>query len=97
MNDSVAGECFGLAFVNLTANDSDPEPNYPLNLLAISAGSGGQASAAIVTSSVVEVYFGGQYDITTFTYTVEDSLGATDTATLTVASACQGGGGLPQQ
>ena len=79
--------------VNLTANDSDPEGNYPLALTAISAGSGGAATATIASESSVTVTFGPSGDSTNFTYTVADSLGVTSTGQLTAFTDSCGGGG----
>jgi len=90
VNDSTSGDCFSLKIVNLTANDSDPEQNYPLVLTAISQNSG-QASATIASASSATVEFGPQGDSSSFTYTVEDSLGASSTGHLSVTSSgCSG-------
>lgn len=91
-NDLASGECLQSVTVNLTANDSDPDGNYPLSLTAISAGSGGSASAVVISPSSVSVTFGPAGDFTSFTYTVADSLGATATGQLSVTTAtCEGG------
>jgi hypothetical protein len=89
-----ASGCNGTLFVNLTANDSDPEGHLPLALSAISTNSGG-ASATVVSASTVEVVLGGTaFDQSNFTYMVADSLGATSTGSLSVsAGSCSGGGG----
>lgn len=93
VNDLVSGNCNGWTLVNLTVNDTDPEPNYPLSLVSLSAGSGGDSNASIASSSSVEVFFGPTaWAVTTFTYTVQDSLGATDTGSLSVSTgSCSGG------
>lgn len=90
-NDSVSGQCFLTMTVNLTANDSDPEGNTPLQLTAVSAGTG-QGGATIVSASSVSVDFGGSGDISTVSYTVADSLGATATGNLTIRTTSCGGG-----
>lgn len=79
--------------VNLTANDSDPESNYPLALTAVSAGTG-FGGASIVSNSSVSVDFGPSGDISVVTYTVADSLGATSTGQLTITTSSCGGGGF---
>lgn len=94
-NDLASGQCLTTATVNLTVNDTDPEGNYPLALTAISSGSSGQAFATIVSGSSVSVDFGAQTGVTTFTYTVADSLGATSTGQLEVWTSSCGGGGEP--
>ena len=96
VNNSVSGLCWNVTTVNLTANDSDAEdaPAKPV-LVSISNGAGGQASATIASSSSVYVDFGPLWDITTFTYTVQDSDGAQDSATLSVATSSCGNGGMP--
>jgi len=85
VNDSTSGNCYTLKFVNLTANDSDPEQNYPLNLTAITQNSG-LATASIASASSVVVEFGPQWDSSSFTYTVQDSLGASSTGHLAVTT-----------
>lgn len=95
-NDAASGQCYGSTLVNLTANDTDPDGDYPLSLVSIVQSNTGAATASIFSSSTAEVIFGPNFDFTTFTYTVEDALGATGTATLTVStSSCGGGGGGP--
>jgi hypothetical protein len=91
-----AFDCTGTFFVNLTANNTDPEGNYPLVVTNISRNRGA-AVATIVSSSAVQVDLGGiDLDVTGFVYTVRDSLGATSTGDLTVnAGKCGGGSPLP--
>lgn len=93
-NDSISGPCFATLTVDLTANDSDPENNYPLNLTAVSAGTG-FGSATIVSASSVSVDFGPSGDLSVVTYTVADSLGATSTGQLSIGTTTCGGGGEP--
>lgn len=50
---------------------------------------------ASVSGSYVEVILGPNFDFSSFTYTMRDSLGATDTATLTVSTSSCSGGGIP--
>ena len=94
VNDYTSGPCLWSLTVNLTANDSDPEGNTPLVLQSITKNLG-QSSATKVSNSSVRVDFGSSLGLTTFTYTVADSLGATSTGTLTAeVTSCGGGGGL---
>lgn len=85
--DSSSGVCDTTKTVNLTANDTDPEGNYPLSLVSISRTSGAYAGASVVSASSVSVDFGPFAGTTYFTYTVRDSLGASATGTLTTTSA----------
>ena len=96
-NDSVSGYCFLTASVNLTANDSDVEdsPTKPV-LVSIDGGSGGFAGAYKISNSSVSVDFGPAGDVTTFNYTIRDSVGATATGRLTVYTSSCGGGGIEQ-
>ena len=92
-----ADGCTGTFFVDLTANDTDPEGNYPLVLTNITRNYG-SATATIVSSSTVRVNLSGfEFDVAGFVYTVRDSLGATSTGDLLVSSGpCGGfGGGAP--
>ncbi len=89
-NDAVAGTCFTAITKNLTANDTDPEGNYPLTLTAVGPSSGG-ASAYIVSASSVRVVFGPKWDWSSVSYTVRDSLGATSTGQLSISTmTCSG-------
>lgn len=77
--------------VNLTSNDTDPEGNYPLALQSITWAGGADASATIVSGSSVVAYSGSTDDVTTLSYTVADSLGATATGQLTISTTlCSG-------
>ena len=93
--DFDSGDCLTNSTVNLTGNDTDPELNYPLALTAISLGNGGMATASVLSSSSVSVTLGPSGDLTTFTYTVADSLGATATGQLSVSTTSCGGGEIP--
>ncbi|WP_202392171.1 Ig-like domain-containing protein [Pontixanthobacter gangjinensis] len=88
-SDSATMFCDGISTVNLTANDTDPEGNYPLNLLAISGG--GFATASVASSSSVSVDAGPVNGTTSFFYTVEDSLLASSTGSFTVTTVGCGG------
>ncbi|GMN04227.1 Ig-like domain-containing protein [Erythrobacter sp. MTPC3] len=93
-SDTVSGACLATTFVNLTANDSDPEGNYPLTLTGIVRNSG-NSDALIYSASTVQVDFDNtSWGMSQFTYTVEDSLGASSTGQLTATTGnCGGGGG----
>lgn len=91
--DSASGQCSTSATVNLTANDTDPESNYPLNLISI-VKTAGSASATESSASTITVTFGASGDASSFTYTVADSLGATSTGTFTANTTSCGGGPL---
>lgn len=83
VNDLATAYCNTSTTVNLTANDSDPDGNTPLQLTAITKTSGTGVSASIVSASSVSIspLTSGTK---TFTYTVQDTLGATAQGTLTV-------------
>ena len=68
--------------INVVANDTDPEGNYPLAVVAISRGSFGTSSISGTTSITYNAFggTGGEF----LTYTVRDSLGATSTGLLAV-------------
>lgn len=91
--DFVSGQCFNATTVNLTANDSDPEGNYPLQLISITRTSG-FATATVVSTSSVSVNFASSAGLSTFNYIVQDSLGASATGELNVSTSCGGGGPL---
>lgn len=63
-------------------NDTDPEGNTPLVLLAVTQGSKGTAS--VRAGTYVRYIPSGPTGIDLLTYTVRDSLGATSTGTITV-------------
>jgi chitinase len=77
--DSDSLQCNTSATVNLTANDTDPEGNYPLTLTGIT----GNVDAGIISASSVQVNAGWPGTFTS-TYTVQDSLGNASTGTLTI-------------
>lgn len=89
--DSVTAEACLSATVNVVANDTDPEGNYPLVVTAVSAGTYGVTSLVGTTS--VKYRGSGTSGSETITYTVRDSLGATSTgqlqASVTPGSGCQ--------
>lgn len=86
--------CGSTKLVNLTANDSDPESNYPLVLVSISSFSG--APATILSNSTVQLQTPVQsFTSAVYDYVVRDSLGATSNGFLFVSTggSCGGGGG----
>lgn len=68
--------------INVVANDTDPEGNYPLVVTAVTAGTYGTSSVSGTTSVGYNAFggIGGEF----LTYTVRDSLGATTTGLLAV-------------
>lgn len=98
-SDSFSARCYTGGAVNLTANDTDPENNLPLSLVAVSLVSDpahSETTVSISDASTVIVSMGAKGS-STFSYTVADSLGATSTGTLTAVSTgtlaqCGGGG-----
>lgn len=82
--DSEVVDCFSTVFVNVLANDSDPDGHVPLVMVSIVKTNSGN-SAASVSGNLVQIVAGGtSKKLTSFTYTMRDALGATATATLTV-------------
>ncbi len=67
---------------NVVANDSDPEGNLPLALVDVSPGIRG--SATVLDASTVQYEAFDSTGTDPLTYTVQDSLGASSTGTLTV-------------
>ena len=94
VNDAISGMCSTQNLIDLTSNDSDPDGDSPLTVSAISRTSG-SASVSSATGGIVGVTFGPLFDASTFTYTLRDPSGATDTATLSVTTTSCPGGGLP--
>lgn len=69
--------------VNVVANDTDPEGNYPLSLVGIqSVSPGGYGSATVQSSTHVGFSAGSVGGGVQITYIVQDSLGATSTGIL---------------
>ena len=91
--DNLPLDCFDSLTVNLTANDFDAE-DYPAkpSLVSITR-TAGPASASKISgsSSSVIVSAGGVNGTASFSYTITDSAGATDTGALTVyITGCDG-------
>lgn len=79
--DSLTLPCNETSTVNVTANDSDPEGNYPLTVTAVT--SVPRADATVISASTVQVVAGNP-GTATLTYTVQDSLGNPSTGTINV-------------
>jgi len=80
--------CLPAPAINLTSDDSDPEVNAPLLLTAIGKTDGG-VSAIMVSSSSMRATFGLASDISTFSFSEENSLGAASQSMLTdTSSSC---------
>ncbi len=92
-NNIVGGECGASRIVNVTANDTDPDGHYPLTVTAVVKDSG-DASLISFSGSSISVVLGSEYDSSSFTYTVSDTFGATDTAVLNAVTTSCGGGGI---
>jgi hypothetical protein len=91
--DSLTVAVCQTGFVNVIANDTDPEGNYPLSLVSVSTATKGTASVS--TSTTIEYDAGLHAGAESLTYTVQDSLGATSTGTLNVtitSATCNLGG-----
>lgn len=73
----------GNTYLNVTANDTDPEGNLPLTVIGVTPASG--LSLGITSSSTILIESTGTAGTRTFTYTVSDSLGATAIGTVTVS------------
>jgi hypothetical protein len=70
--------------VNVVANDTDPDGNLPLSLVSATNVSGG-ISVSVVNSTTVQVQSLTQTTgVKSFSYVVQDSLGATANGTGTV-------------
>ena len=84
VNDSLNVPACGTATKNVIANDSDPDNNLPLTLVSVSSAS--QGTATVISSTTVR-YNSDTTSGETLTYTVRDSLGATDTGNLFIGIA----------
>lgn len=82
--------CGTAIIVDVVSNDTDPDGNYPLSL--VSASGGGGILVSVFSSTEVRIVSTGSSSGTkSFTYVVQDSLGAQDTGTgsVTVLAPCQ--------
>lgn len=84
-SDTIGVMCNSHTTLNVTSNDTDPEGNYPLTVTAVTFTSNPVgAEATIASASTLNIYGGIGPGTSTATYTVEDSLGASSTGTLTI-------------
>lgn len=67
---------------NVVANDTDPDGDYPLSLVSVT-GSGGEFT--VLDSQNIQYESFGLTGVKVGTYTVQDSRGATSTATLSIS------------
>jgi YD repeat-containing protein len=72
----------GYTTVDVTANDTDPEGNYPLTVTGVSGGA--SLVLTILSASTIGIESIGASGLKTFTYTVADSLGATATGNVSI-------------
>ena len=87
--DSATVFCNNTAAINLTNNDTDAESDIPLVLTAFGRTMGTSSNGSIVSASSVNIS-ATRSGMSTFTYTVADSRGATATGTLTVSTPSSG-------
>lgn len=81
-NDSISLKACQEKLLNLTANDTDPEGNYPLTVTSV--GQIANAYIEIVSASSVMIYANDMPGGGTVEYTVQDSLGATATGLISI-------------
>jgi hypothetical protein len=81
------GNC-GIVDVGVIANDTDPGGHYPLTLTGVSGATKGAAS--VVNSSTVEYESYGVTGTTTFSYTMQNSIGQTATGSITITITSSG-------
>lgn len=81
--NSIAVMCNSVNTVNVTANDTDPEGNYPLTVTNVTITSG-NAQVYVASASSIEVWGAPLPGPSTATYTVKDSLNASSTGNLTI-------------
>lgn len=72
--------------INVIANDTDADGDYPLTLISVSAPGGGASYYASVESGTTVAWGGSSAGTFDVIYTVRDSRGATSTGTLRVTS-----------
>jgi hypothetical protein len=81
------GKC-GTVYVNVTANDTDPGGNYPLTVTGVSGATKGTAS--VISASTIEYDSLGPTGTTTFSYTVQNSIGQSATGSITITITSSG-------
>ena len=89
-NADYAGSMAMCAFksVNVTANDTDPDGNYPLSLISAT---GIGVDAYVESASTIGIESNTSRGTKTVTYVVADSLGATAIGTVTISVAGSAG------
>lgn len=68
--------------INVIANDTDPEANYPLKVVSITST---QIGASVVNATSIQFVSGSSTGAKSATYTVKASFGATSTGTVSVS------------
>jgi len=81
-NDSISLKSCQEKVLDLTANDTDPEGNYPLTVTSV--GQSDVANFDIISASSIMVYASDKAGGGTVPYTVQDSLGATSTGLISI-------------
>jgi hypothetical protein len=84
-DSGVVGKC-GTVYVNVIANDTDPGGHTPLTLTGVSGATKGTAS--VISATTIEYDSAGPTGTTTFSYTMQNSIGqaATGSITITITS-----------
>ncbi|NER19157.1 PKD domain-containing protein, partial [Spongiivirga citrea] len=82
-NDSVGATSTNSTLLNVLSNDSDPDGDT-LTITSVTQPPSGQGSVSIVGGDLISYTGSGYVGQTTFTYTISDGNGGTDTATVTV-------------
>lgn len=83
--DTYSARCNAMnSFANLLTNDTDPEGNTPLVLVSVTRTSGNATITINNSGGGVTVTAAPSVGVSTFTYVVQDSLGASSTGNVTV-------------
>lgn len=83
-DDSINIRCGESGTINVIANDTDPDGNYPLSVVTFSIVSGSVSSITLISSTSFDINAGWMPNTAIVSYTVKDSLGATGTGQLTI-------------
>lgn len=84
-SDSVSVLCNQSTTVNVISNDSDPEGHTPLKLVSVTV-TNGDAGAAIVSSSTLDIVGDIQSSTSQATYVIEDKFGAASEGSVTITT-----------
>jgi uncharacterized alpha/beta hydrolase family protein len=87
-DDLAMGTC-ATKRINVVANDTDPNGNYPITLVSVTPGSLGTSS--VYDTTTVQFHANGGAGRDSLTYTIRNSQGVTATGTLTVTVTDLGG------